>query len=58
MSRTVSISYGHVLGTPPLSEPDKNLGTVRWHFAPNWSLSTTVGDQGKATLDTMWQYRY
>jgi hypothetical protein len=46
------------LGTPPISEPDKTLGSVIFRFAPNWSLSTTVGDRGKATLDTIWQYRY
>lgn len=58
VSRDVSLRFAYVLGTPPPSEPDKSLGTVIFRFAPNWSLSTTVGDKGKATMDTMWQYRY
>ena len=58
VSRDISLRFAYVLGTPPPSEPDKSLGTVIFRFAPNWSLSTTVGDKGKATIDTMWQYRY
>ncbi|MBK6462772.1 MAG: translocation/assembly module TamB domain-containing protein [Myxococcales bacterium] len=58
VSRDVSIRFAYVLGTPPPSAPDKSLGTVILHVAPNWSLSTTVGDKGKATVDTVWQYRY
>ncbi len=58
ISRDVSLKFAYVLGTPPLSEPDKSLGTVIFRFAPSWSLSTTVGDKGKATADTTWQYRY
>jgi len=58
VSRDISLRFAYVLGTPPPSEPDKSLGTVIFRFAPNWSLSTTVGDKGKATMDTMWQYRY
>jgi translocation and assembly module TamB len=58
ISSAVSIRFAYVLGTPPISEPDKTLGSVIFRFAPNWSLSTTVGDRGKATLDTIWQYRY
>lgn len=58
ISSAVSLRFAYVLGTPPISEPDKTLGSVIFRFAPNWSLSTTVGDRGKATLDTIWQYRY
>ena len=58
VSRDVSLRFAYVLGTPPISEPDKSLGSVIFRFAPNWSLSTTVGDRGKATIDTVWQYRY
>lgn len=58
VSRDVSLRFAYVLGTPPPSAPDKSLGTVIFRFAPNWSLSTTVGDKGKATVDTSWQYRY
>ncbi|MFO0662833.1 MAG: translocation/assembly module TamB domain-containing protein [Polyangiaceae bacterium] len=58
ISRTVSIQFGHVLGTPPLSQPDVNLGTIKWRFAPRWSLATTFGDRGKAAVDTLWNYLY
>ena len=58
VSRDVSIRFSYVLGTPPPSEPDKSLGTIILRISPNWSFSTTVGDKGKGTLDTMWQYRY
>lgn len=58
VSRDVSLRFAYVLGTPPISEPDRSLGTVIYRFAPNWSISTTVGDRGKTTLDTIWQYRY
>jgi translocation and assembly module TamB len=58
VSRDVSIRFAYVLGTPPISEPDKSLGSVIFRFAPHWTVSTTVGDRGKATIDTVWQYRY
>lgn len=58
ISRTVSLQFAHVLGTPPMSSPDVNLGTVKWRFAPRWSLATTFGDRGKAAVDTLWNYLY
>lgn len=54
----VTIRLSHVLGTPPVTEPDKNLATVDYRFHRNWSLETTVGDHGKATVDAIWQRRY
>ena len=58
VARDIWLKFGYVLGTPPIHEPDKSLGSVVVRFAPNWTLSTTVGDRGKATMDTVWQYRY
>ena len=54
----VSVSFSHVIGTPPITQPDKNLASVDWRFRRNWSLETTVGDRGRATLDAIWQKRY
>lgn len=58
IARDISLQFAHVLGTPPLSEPDLNLGTVRWRFAPNWTLSGTFGDRGKASVDAVWNHLY
>ena len=58
VARDIWLKFAYVLGTPPIHEPDKSLGSVVVRFAPNWTLSTTVGDRGKATMDTVWQYRY
>ena len=54
----LSVSFSHVIGTPPITEPDKNLASVDWRFRRNWSLETTVGDRGRATVDAVWQKRY
>jgi len=58
IARRISLEITHVLGTPPISEPDKNLATIDWRFRRNWSLETTVGDRGKAQVDAVWQKRY
>ena len=58
LSRSVSIAFAHVLGTPPLSQPDTNLAIVEWRFRRNWSLETTVGDKGKLQTDAIWTKRY
>lgn len=58
VTRDVSVQFTHVLGTPPITEPDLNLATVDWRFARKWSLETTVGDKGKAQVDAVWQHRY
>ena len=58
VSPKVAIAFGHVLGTPPITEPDTNLAKLNWHFHRNWSLETTVGDKGKAQTDAIWQKRY
>ena len=38
LTRRLSIEFAHVLGTPPLSEPDLNLATIDWRIRTNWSL--------------------
>lgn len=58
LARRLSIAFAHVLGTPPLSEPDTNLATIDWRFGKNWSLETTFGDRGKLQTDAIWQKRY
>ncbi len=58
LSPRVSLGFAHVLGTPPITEPDKNLANVEYRFHRNWSLETTFGDRGTALLDAIWQKRY
>jgi translocation and assembly module TamB len=58
IARRVSLAFEHVLGTPPISEPDTNLATVDWRFRANWSLKTTFGDRGLLETDAVWQKRY
>ncbi|MBX3206999.1 MAG: translocation/assembly module TamB domain-containing protein [Labilithrix sp.] len=58
LSPKVSLSFAHVVGTPPITEPDKNLASVEYRFHRNWSLETTFGDRGTALLDAIWQKRY
>lgn len=58
VSPTVSVQVAHVLGTPPITDPDLNLVTIDWRFRRNWALETTVGDKGKAMMDAVWQKRY
>jgi len=58
LARRLSIAFAHVLGTPPLSEPDKNLATIFWRVGGNWSVAATVGDAGRVQTDAVWQRRY
>lgn len=58
VSPKVSVAFAHVIGTPPITEPDLNLASLEYRFHRNWSLETTIGDQGKAQLDAIWQKRY
>jgi hypothetical protein len=58
LARRLSIAFEHILGTPPLSEPDTNLAIVDWRFHTNWSLETTVGDKGRIQTDAIWTKRY
>ena len=58
IARRLSLAFVHILGTPPLSEPDTNLAIVDWRFRKNWSLEMTVGDRGKIQSDFVWTKRY
>lgn len=58
IARRLSIAFQHVLGTPPIFAPDKNLATIDWRVRGNWSLETTFGDRGKLRADAIWQKRY
>ncbi len=58
LSPRVSIAFSHVIGTPPVAEPDRNFANLEYRFYRNWSLETTVGDRGTALVDAIWQKRY
>jgi translocation and assembly module TamB len=58
VARRISLAFEHILGTPPLSEPDTNLAIVDWRFTSNWSVETTLGDRGKVQTDAVWTKRY
>lgn len=58
VSRTVSVGFQQVLGTPPASEPDTSYGKFSWRFAAHWSLVTTIGNKYSTLLDAIWRYRY
>ncbi|MCL2725437.1 MAG: translocation/assembly module TamB [Polyangiaceae bacterium] len=58
LSRALTLRFAHVLGTPPITDPDTNLAIIDWRFHTNWSLETTFGDHGKAVADAVWQRRY
>jgi translocation and assembly module TamB len=58
LSPKVSVSFAHVIGTPPIAEPDKNFANLEYRFHRNWSLETTFGDRGTLVLDAIWQKRY
>ncbi|MEA2751335.1 MAG: translocation and assembly module TamB, partial [Myxococcales bacterium] len=58
IARRISLAFEHILGTPPISEPDTNLAIVDWRFRKNWSLETTLGDRGKVQIDGVWTKRY
>jgi translocation and assembly module TamB len=59
IGRDLSLQLAAVLGIPPPgTNPDKYLLTIGWRFLRQWSLETTVGDQGTSILDVVWQHRY
>ncbi|HEX4337545.1 MAG TPA: translocation/assembly module TamB domain-containing protein [Polyangiaceae bacterium] len=59
VARDVTVAVSHVLGVPPPgTNPDLNYATIDWRFLRNWSVDTTVGDEGSTLLDLIWQYRY
>jgi translocation and assembly module TamB len=59
VARDVTVAVSHVIGVPPPgTNPDLNYATVDWRFSRNWSLGTTIGDQGSSLMDLVWTYRY
>jgi translocation and assembly module TamB len=59
ISRAISLELAFVLGTPPPGQnPDTTYATIDWRFVRNWSLATTVGNQGSTMADVLWRYRY
>jgi translocation and assembly module TamB len=58
ISPKITIGYAHVVGNPPITQPDTNLGRFEWRFHARWSLATTVGDRGTALVDAIWQKHY
>lgn len=54
----ITVGFAHVLGTPPITEPDKNFAKGGWRFHKNWSLETTIGDRGTGIVDGIWTKRY
>lgn len=58
ISQKVSVGFAFVLGTPPITEPDKSFASVEYRFHRNWSVETTVGDRATTLLDAVWQKRY
>jgi translocation and assembly module TamB len=58
VARNLSVAFAHVLGNPPISEPDKNLVRTNLRFHRNWSLETLIGDRGRGEVDAVWQKRY
>jgi translocation and assembly module TamB len=58
ISPKITIGFAHVIGTPPITQPDTNFGKFQWRFHPQWSLQTTVGDRGTGVLDAIWQKHY
>jgi translocation and assembly module TamB len=59
VSRDVYIAIAYNVGLPPPGEnPDRTLVMLNYRFARNWSVQTTVGDEGSSILDLLWKYRY
>jgi hypothetical protein len=59
VARSFSLSIARVLGIPePGESPDQTYAGIEWQFAHEWSLQTTVGDQGSTSVDVLWQHSY
>jgi translocation and assembly module TamB len=59
IARNLSLIYSYILGLPPPGQnPDRNYATIEWRFQHNWSLETSVGDQGSTNVDVLWKKRY
>lgn len=59
LARRVSLIYAYVLGLPPPGQnPDRNYATIEWRFRHEWTLETSIGDQGSTNVDLRWEHRY
>lgn len=58
VSQAVSVAFAYVLGTPPLSQPDKTFAKVDWRLGGRWSFEYTIGNRGTFVYDAIWQRRY
>jgi translocation and assembly module TamB len=59
VTHELSLRLAYAIGAPPPgASPDRAYGTVDWRFTTDWSLETTVGDQGSTTVDVLWHHRY
>ena len=47
LTRRIAIAFEHVLGTPPLSDPDTNLATVDWRLWKTWSLGRRLATRAR-----------
>lgn len=59
VARQFSLAISRVLGIPePGESPDRTYAGIEWQFAHEWSLETTVGDQGSTSVDVTWTHHY
>lgn len=58
LTRHLDIGVEHVLGVPPIDQPDRNFVVADWRVKRNWSIEATLGDKATSILDAIWQYRY
>jgi translocation and assembly module TamB len=59
LSPRVTAELAYDLATPsPGESPDTTFLTLDMRLLRNWSLSTTVGNQGSTFIDMSWRYRY
>ncbi|HZO14136.1 MAG TPA: translocation/assembly module TamB domain-containing protein [Polyangiaceae bacterium] len=59
ITHELAVQFAHVLGTPRAgASPDRNYGTLDWRFKHDWSVETSIGDQGSTSLELLWHHRY
>ncbi len=59
LTQRLSAQVAYNLGVPPPgSAPDRTEVTLDFRFYKDWSVDTTVGDQGSTALDLVWRHRY
>lgn len=58
LSEKVSVAFSTVIGTPPVTEPDRTFAEIEYRFKRNWSLEAVRGDRNTMRVDAIWQKRY